>query len=114
MNGPKSQAAFMFGAIVMGIASLVFSVTGAIFGDMSAADKLVWGLVLGVGGIMILVGLRQCSRTPPLGGALIVLGAVALGVMMWWSLFVPVLAVLLAAYGVTRARQFARERSAVT
>ena len=108
----KWQTAFLFGAIVMGIASVVFSVTGAIWGEMSAGDKLVWGLVLGLSGIAILAGLRVCGERPTLGGGLIVAGALAMGITMYWSIVVPVAAVLLAIYGIHRATSSAREQQA--
>ena len=119
MKASKSQTAFMIGAVAWAGFSIAVGVVGGIFGGdteypMTAAEKLTWWLVAGLGGVMLLVGLRAWRRLPLLGGVLMAVGALAAGVIMWWSIVIPVLAILVAVFGVVRARRFARELQAIS
>ena len=50
-------------------------------------------------------------RSPLLGGILAVCGSLPMGAMMWWSVVVPVLSVVVAAFAVARAGRFAGARN---
>ncbi len=65
------------------------------------------------GGAMILAGLWLSKQVPRLGGALLVVGALPLGLFVFWMIIPPVVAVLVTVFGVRRAIRFARERDRI-
>jgi hypothetical protein len=64
-------------------------------------------------GGMILAGLRLSRRAPLLGSVLLTVGALPLGLFVFWMVIPPVVAVLVTVFGVRRAIRFARERDRI-
>jgi hypothetical protein len=54
----------------------------------------ITGLIGIAGGVLILLALPLRTRSRPLASALLLIGATPVAVMLWWSVVVPVLALL--------------------
>ncbi len=77
--------------------------------SLSTIVSAVVAVLYFAGGAMILAGLRLSKQAPWLGGALLVVGALPLGLFVFWMVIPPVVAVLVTVFGVRRAIRFARE-----
>lgn len=105
---------------IIGIAVLL-TVTFMVFGVMLSVNCFdegwmvcgIMGLLGVLGGAGVLAGLYISRRSPTFGGTLTVCGALPMAAMMWWSVFVPILSVLVAAFAVVRAQRFASTRDAL-
>ena len=116
MDNAKVQKSFVVLCVVLGLLILGAGIgvaTGLSDGSTedprTAADRILWGLIGGLGGIMLLGGLGLGRRAPWVGGAFMVVGAAAVGAILVWTLFMPIVALFLAWFGVTRAKRFATE-----
>ena len=101
-------------AVLLGLLYLSMAV-GAGVDDAesnSIGYRVAWGSVSFLSGSAVLAGLWLTTRTPRLGGTLVVLGAFSPIWLLLWTWFIPIVAVVVAAYGVVRARRFARQRPA--
>ena len=56
-------------------------------------------------GLVILAGLAVSVRIPIIGGMLALVGTAVFSVMMWWTVIVPILALLLVWSAVARAQE---------
>ena len=113
MKESNTQRAFIVVAVLLMLSSMVMGVFMAF--DCFDEGWLQCSILapLGVLGAMcVLAGLHISRRSPQLANFLVVGGAVAVGAMAWWSILVPVLALLVAVFGVTRARSLAVQRMA--
>ncbi len=81
--------------------------------SLNAIVSAVLAVLYFAGGAMILAGLRPSKQALWLGGALLVVGALPLGLLVFWMVIPPVVAVLVSAFGVRRAIGFARERNRI-
>ncbi len=111
MNGSVAQKGLLGLAVLLALFYIVVGVSIQAEGDFgSVGEKIAWGLAAISAGAFILAGLWLSKRAPLLGGILVVVGAVPLGLFMWWLFFIPpVVALVVAVFGVVRARRFARE-----
>jgi len=97
-------------SVLFALAFIFMGVGGSIFGDLDGVGQRVFWAIFGIAvATAILVGLWQCRPRPKLGGTLIVVGAIAGGVLTFWSIVTPVLGLVVAGYGVLRAREMAIE-----
>ena len=115
MKESVGKFAFIVVVVVLAGMYLALSILGGIFGGdeenpMTAADRLLWGFGLGFAAIFLVAGLSAIKRSPRLAGGLMVASALAATSMTWWSIFVPIVAILVAAWGIRRARSLAMQR----
>jgi len=73
-------------------------------------DDITFSAVGAFGAIMALVGLCITRQSPLLGGTLAVIGPIPMSLIAWWSIFMPVLALLLAVFGFIRAQRLAKQQ----
>ena len=66
-------------------------------GNNGDIPRYVWAIMGSYPGAMILAGLWMDKRAPVVGSILVLVGAVPLAVLFWWTMFLPVLAVVLVA-----------------
>jgi hypothetical protein len=102
-------------AVTLGLVFLYFALLMAWMGLRGGwvAEGLV-SLLGAAGAALYLTGLAVSRRSPQLGGALAMIGAVPMAVTLWWSLFMPILALLLGAFGLHRARRLAATQRALS
>ena len=109
------EKGFLGLAVLLGIFYIILGVGSQVRVEFSSiGERIMWGLGTFLSGAAILVGLRLSKRIPLLGGGLVVAGAIPLGYSMWWTYIMPILALVVAVFGVVRAFRFARERRAVS
>ena len=100
MSAPVARKWFL------GIALLIVALSVALAVSNSLAADDTWvianlgrfsAVMIGVGpAVPILAGLWLGTRSPIVGRALVLAGAIAFGAVMWWTIVVPVLVLLLA------------------
>ena len=73
----------------------------------NTGERVFWGVAGVAIGMFILVGLRVSRPRPKLGGTLIVIGGITGGFITFWLIVTPVVGLVVAVYGVLRAREFA-------
>ena len=102
--------------IVGGIAALTYvaaGIVGAIlidWDDSAGGDRALWvGFLVG-GGALLLAGLWALRRASPwVAAALVSVGAIAGAIAMFWSVLVPVAAIVRVVLSVLRARRVTTE-----
>lgn len=94
---------------VLGVAYVAAGIIGGIaidWGDSRGADRALWIAFLAGGGALLLAGLWALRNASPwVAAALVSIGAVAGAVAMFWSVLVPLGAILLVVLSVVRARR---------
>jgi hypothetical protein len=70
----------------------------------STVDRVLWLGFLAGGGIALLVGLRSFDRSPWLAASLVSMGALAGALAIFWTIAVPVAAIVLVVLSVMTAR----------
>ena len=75
--------------------------------------RFVWAIVGLSADAMILAGLWANGRSPLLGGILVLAGALPLAFILVWTIFLPVVWVLLAMFTAVRVIRSARERDRI-
>ena len=118
VSGSVTQKGFMGVAALMAAFTIIVGVLVSLgMGESHVAGhgvpRFVWGVVGLSAGAMILAGLWASKRSPLLGGILVVVGAVPLASILVWTIFLPVLWLLLAMFVVVRALRFARDAYAL-
>ncbi len=114
MNQAVVQKGFLGLAVLLALFYIVIGVGYQASGDFdSVGERVAWGLAGFLAGALILAGLLMSKRSPRLGLSLLVLGAVPPAVAFWWTIVLPIVALLVAWFGVRRALGFARERKAI-
>ena len=73
----------------------------------SVGERVFWGVTGVAIGIVILMGLAQCRLRPKLGGTMVVIGGLVGGFVTFWLVVTPIVGLMVAVYGVIRAREFA-------
>ena len=105
-----SRRLFIFGSIV-GIAYVAAGIAGGIWpghwDDAPASDQIIWVVLLVVGGLLILAGLRGFPRSPWAGAGLIGVGAILGGLVLFWTIVVLVAALVLIVWTIVAARRTA-------
>ena len=105
-----SRGLFIFGWIV-GIAYIAAGIAGGIWpghwDDAPASDQIIWIVLLVTGGLLILAGLRGFPRSPWAGAALVSVGAILGGLVLFWTIVVLVAAIVLIVWSVVAARRTA-------
>jgi hypothetical protein len=103
-----SRGLAIFGSIV-GVAYVAAGIAGGIWpghwDDAPASDQILWVVFLVAGGVLILAGLRVFPRSPWGGAALIGLGALLGGLVLFWTIVVLVAALVLIAWSIVAARR---------
>ena len=105
----------------MGIAGLMAALTVILFVSVSLGmfenhvsgrevPRFAWGIVGILAGALILVGLAVGRRFTLLGDAFVIVGAFPLAAILVWTIFLPVLWLLLAMFLVVRALRFTTSR----
>jgi hypothetical protein len=85
-----------------------------LFGDWnSTADRIVFLVVVGGGGLLVVAGLAVFHTRPWVAALRIGVGAVVGSIGLVWTLFVPVLALVLVFLCVRRARVLWRRRGRI-
>jgi hypothetical protein len=99
-----------------GVAYLIVGVAGAIWpghwDEAAASDRIIWAVLLILGGLLVLGGLRLLYRSPARGGTLVSIGAVVGALPIFWALLPLLLAVALIVLSVLYARRTAQSRHA--
>jgi len=75
----------------------------------NAGERVFWGVAGVAIGMFILVGLRLSRPQPKLGGTLIAIGGITGGFVTFWLIVTPFIGLVVAVYGVMRAREMAIE-----
>ncbi len=104
--------------VIAGLLAAFYATLGVyiLFDEDTSLNAIGSAVLAGLyvaGGVMILAGLRLSKQAPWLGGVLLVVGALPLGLLVFWMFIPPVVAVLVTVFGVRRARRFARERDRI-
>lgn len=96
-------------ALLLALGLFVAAVLGLALGvTEETSDTIFWVLFLGAGTLLILAGISAFARSSPwLGLILITLGAIAGSVALFWSVIVPIAAILLIVLAVRDARRLA-------
>jgi hypothetical protein len=74
----------------------------------SQTDRLIFGLLVGGGGLLLVAGLIVFRRSPWGSAVLIGLGAVGGALGLFWTILIPILAIVLIILCVSRARRLGR------
>lgn len=91
-----------------------FGVLHPALGDWNSnADRIIFLVVVAGGGLLITAGLFVFKTRPAHAAALIAIGSVLGAVGLVWTLFLPVIAVVLVVLTVRRARALARTSPAL-
>lgn len=112
MNTSMTQKGYLGVAVLLAVLYIAVGVS-AFFGEGREKDVRDYGR-LGASMIgfipagIIVVGLWIKRRSPMLGGILVLVGAVPLAIAMFWTIFMPVLALLMVVFWVA-ARRSAKE-----
>lgn len=113
MKASLVQKGFIAGAVLL--AALSMAVGMLIFLEMyelsvgGQIGRFMAGTILLSAAAMILVGLWTTRRSQSRGCTLVAIGTVPVGICCWWTIFIPALSLLVAAFGVRRARRSAGE-----
>jgi hypothetical protein len=90
-------------------AYLLIGIVGGLWGshwdDASAADQIIWVVLLVGGAVLLFAGLRISRRSPWGGAALISLGAVAGALPIFWTVIALLVAFVLVVLSVMYARR---------
>lgn len=94
-------------AAVLGVGYIAAGVVGAAFDvtDSDGSDLAFWLVFLVGGGALVLIGSFVLGSRPVLSAALTSVGALAGAVAVFWSVIVPVLALVLMVLCIARARR---------
>jgi shikimate kinase len=95
-----ARKGFVLVALIMAALLVALGIHNAFFNPASDAAQLgaFWAAMIGFGPAgVILVGLGAQRRWPAIGDGLVLVGAVPLGLLMWWTIVGPVLALMLVA-----------------
>ena len=107
-TGAITTAILVIGG-VLGVAYVAAGIVGGIaidWGESAGADQALWITFLAGGGALLLAGLWALRNASPwLAAGLVSVGAVAGAVAMFWSVLVPLGAILLVVLSVVRARR---------
>jgi hypothetical protein len=91
------------------VAYLLVGIIGGLsvshWGEASAADQILWAVLLVGGAILIVAGLRISRRSPWGAAALISVGALVGALPIFWTLIAVVLAVALVVLSFLYARR---------
>ena len=98
------------GVYIAGGASFVIGyATESLDWDASGFETVYFGAIPFIAAAMVLSGIFLCERCLRLGPALVIVGAVAMAALWFWVFFILVPAgVVVVAFAVVRARNFAR------
>ena len=118
MNESVGQkASIVVAALMAALTAVLFVLVSLGMGEshVSGHDvpRFVWGIVGLSTGATILVGLWVSKRSALLGGILVGVGAFPLAAILVWTIFLPVLWLLLATFVVVKAMRFTRKRKFV-
>ncbi len=117
MNASATDKSFLGIALLLAAFCVVAGAINA-FGsgeNMAREDlgRFLAGMIFFVPATMIVVGLWARRRSPLFGGVLVLVGVVPTAVLMYWTVVVPIAAVVLAVLGGVRAINLARERDRI-
>ena len=107
-NNPLSRwTLWLTGLLALGL--LAAALLGVALGATEeTSDTVFWLLLLGGGGLLLVAGIYAFARSAPwVGFALIVLGAIAGSLALFWSVIVPIAAVVLIVLTLLDARRLA-------
>lgn len=114
MSTSVAQKTFMGIAGAMAGFYLVVGVLVSLgMGNPGDIPRFLWAVIGLCPGAIILVGFWTDRRSPLLGSILVMVGAIPLAVIFWWSLFLPLFAGSLVILGVGRAIGSASGRKAL-
>ena len=109
MRGDRITTAIVVVGGVLGVAYLAAGIVGGIAGewdDTATGERVLWMSFLAGGGALLLAGLWALRGASPwLAAGLISVGALAGAIAVFWSVFVPLGAILLVVLSVVRARR---------
>ena len=118
MNRSLAQKGFLVVALLLTAFYLFLGVSNALINqEPTFVERFgaFWGGVLGsligfIPAALIAAGLWLQRRAPVRGGILVLVAAVPVAVGMYWTVFGPLLALLLVVFWISRTRRLARER----
>ena len=118
MNRSLAQKGFLGVALLLTAFYVFLGVSNAVINqEPTFVERFgaFWGGVLGsligfIPAALIAAGLWLQRRAPVRGGILVLVAAVPVAVGMYWTVFAPMLALLLLIFWVSRMRRLARER----
>jgi hypothetical protein len=94
----------LIGLLAAGSLAMAFAIP--IDGDIGGlAPRLMYGIVLGVAGLLLAVGLFELKRKPLAASVAIGVGAILVGGLTWWSMLTPAAALIILAWIFLGARQ---------
>ncbi len=115
MNASVGQKSFVGGTMLLAVLGMVgglLIILGIdqldVGGDVA---KYSIGTTVFLAGPLALAGLWASKRRPSLGAACQVGGAAIFGVCFSWTIVGPILALLVAVFGVRRARRLSKEQA---
>jgi hypothetical protein len=101
--------AWLMVAFTVGVAWLVAFGMGEAEVAGVVIPRPIWAVAGGLAGLLIFAGIRSTGTSPMLGGALVLVGALPMAVLLAWSVVVPlvwlVLLALLSVRAITSARR---------
>jgi uncharacterized membrane protein len=100
-----SAVAFWLTAFLAAV-DLGFGVLHPLIGDWdSDTDRLVFGLLVGGGGVLLVVSLVVFRRSPWRAAVLGGIGAIAGALGLFWTIVIPILAIVLIVLSLLRVRR---------
>ena len=108
MNASTAQKGFVAVALLLVALSIAVSVSNALAADdawvIETKGRLGAVMLTLSPGLVIVAGLVASLRIPLVGGIVALVGAAVFVTMMWWTVIVPILALVLAWSAVATAR----------
>ena len=103
MNSPVAERVYLGASVPL---ALVYAVCGVLMiGGWAGMNDGALGVFAVVAGTLVLTGLWVGGRVPWLGGLLVAGGACSVAIVLWWTILLPVVALLVSHFALTRARR---------
>ena len=104
-----TQRAFLGLAVALVVYQAAVSVGAALFADDS--DRWFFVIILAIGAVIAVAGLRLASQSPIWSGVMIVVGLIP-SIIMFWMIVPPIIALWVAVYAVYSGRKKQQELGA--
>jgi hypothetical protein len=96
--GTLAGAAYILVGIIVGSLPAVWE-------DTATGGRVTWVIFVVGAGVLVLLGLRIFDRSPRSGAALVSVGAIIGGLILFWSVAAPIAAIVLIALSIACARR---------
>jgi hypothetical protein len=109
MRGSSARKGlFVLGTLAGAVYILVGIVVGAwpsVWEETETGGRVVWIVFVTGAGVLLLLGVQIFDRSPRSGAALVSLGSIIGGLILFWSVVAPIAAIALIALSILCARR---------